>query len=183
MSRRGKPPSPPQPETPEATPETPAQAERRKRGLLGWLLIALIALAVLAVVLVGAGRLAVLTPAGRELVLSFIEGKEIGRYGRINVEGLSGDLWDDFTLDRVTITDRDGVWLEAETVLVDWSYLPLITRRFHADSIRKASPKSMAAGPSKETCGWTGAVAKKPPSTPSASRVPATICVFASTPA
>jgi translocation and assembly module TamB len=135
LSRRGKPPSPPEPETPEAAPETPAQAERRKRGLLGWVLIALIALSVLGIVLLGAGRLAVLTPAGRELVLGFIEGKEIGRYGRINVEGLSGDLWDDFTLDRVTITDRDGVWLEAENVRVDWSYLPLITRRFHADSI------------------------------------------------
>lgn len=90
---------------------------------------------VLTVALVGAGRLAVLTPAGRELVLGFVAGKKIGRYGRINVEGLSGDLWNDFTLARVTVTDREGVWLEAENVRVDWSYLPLILRRFHADTI------------------------------------------------
>ena len=116
-------------------PETPAQAERRRRGILGWTLIVVMALSVLAVVLVGAGRLAVLTPAGRELVLGFVAGKKIGRYGRINVEGLSGDLWNDFTLERVTITDRQGVWLEAENVRIDWSYLPLILRRFHADTI------------------------------------------------
>ena len=115
--------------------ETPATAERRRRGFLGWTVIVLVALAILIVVIAGVGRLAVLTPAGRELVTSFIEGKEIGRYGRINVEGLSGDLWNDFTLSRITVTDREGVWLEAENVRLDWSYLPLITRRFHADSI------------------------------------------------
>ena len=135
MSRRRKSPPPPESEAPEAAPETPAQVERRRRGVLGWSLIAVMVVSVLAVVLVGAGRLAVLTPAGRELVLSFVEGKEIGRYGRISVEGLSGDLWNDFTLERVTITDREGVWLEAENVRVDWSYLPLILRRFHADTI------------------------------------------------
>lgn len=135
MSRR-RPPREPAPETPpEAAPETPAQAERRRRGVLGWSLIGLAALALLAVLLVGAGRLAVLTPAGRDLVVSFVAGKKIGRYGRINVEGLSGDLFDDFTLERVTVTDREGVWLEAREVRVDWSYLPLIFRRFHADAI------------------------------------------------
>lgn len=135
MSGRRKSSPPPEPEVLEAAPETPAQAERRKRGLVGWALIGLMVLSVLAVVLVGAGRLAVLTPAGRDLVLSFVEGKRIGRYGRINVQGLSGDLWNDFTLERVTVTDREGVWLEAENVRVDWSYLPLILRRFHADTI------------------------------------------------
>lgn len=115
--------------------ETPAEAERRRRGVLGWTIIVLAVLVVLLVGMVGLSRLAVLTPAGRDLIISFVAGKEIGRYGRINVEGLSGDLWNDFTLARVTVTDREGVWLEAENVRVDWSYLPLITRRFHADSI------------------------------------------------
>ena len=59
--------------------ETPATAERRRRGFLGWTVIVLVALAILIVVIAGVGRLAVLTPAGRELVTSFIEGKEIGR--------------------------------------------------------------------------------------------------------
>lgn len=93
---------------------------------------ALIALIVLVFV---AGRFAVLSPAGRDLVVGFVAGKQLGDYGAINVEGLSGDLWSDFTLDRVTITDAEGVWLEAVNVRVDWSYWPLITRRFHASEI------------------------------------------------
>lgn len=113
----------------------PTGAERRSRGVLGWAIIALAVLTVLALTIASVGRLVVLTPAGRELVTSFVTGTEIGRYGRINVEGLSGDLWDDFTLSRISVSDRDGIWLEAENVRVDWSYLPLITRRFHADEI------------------------------------------------
>jgi hypothetical protein len=35
----------------------------------------------------------------------------------------------------VPVTDRDGVWLDARNVRVDWSYWPLITRRFHATDI------------------------------------------------
>ena len=52
----------------------------------------------------------------------------------------SGDLFDDFTLRRVTITDAKGVWLEARNVRVDWGYWPLVTRRFHASEI---TPKSI----------------------------------------
>ncbi|WP_296817866.1 translocation/assembly module TamB domain-containing protein [Brevundimonas sp.] len=118
---------------PEAAAE--AKAERRARGVLFWTLTSVAVLLVVALVIATAGRLAVLTPAGRDLVTSFVAGKSLGRYGRINVEGLSGDLWDDFTLERVTVTDSEGVWLEAREVRVDWSYWPLLVRRFHADMI------------------------------------------------
>lgn len=121
---------------PDAPTEAPAQtAARRRRGALGWALIALAVLAVLLVGALAAGRWGVLSPAGRELVMSFVAGKKIGRYGRIEVEGLRGDLWDEFTLERVTVSDAEGVWLEALDVRVDWSYLPLLMRRFHADEV------------------------------------------------
>ncbi|MEH6664819.1 MAG: translocation/assembly module TamB domain-containing protein [Brevundimonas sp.] len=131
--------TPPDPDTrPEAAPETPKEAKARRTRRQWAALIAgmaaggLIALVVL--VLIG-GRLVVLSPAGRDLVTGFVSGKQLGDYGAINVEGLSGDLWDDFTIDRVTVTDAEGVWLEATDVRVDWSYLPLVTRRFHASEI------------------------------------------------
>ncbi|MDP3406345.1 MAG: translocation/assembly module TamB domain-containing protein [Brevundimonas sp.] len=84
-------------------------------------------------------RMYLLTGSGRDLVTSFVTGQKISRYGRINVEGLSGDLFDDFTLARVTVTDESGVWLEARDVRVDWSYWPLLTRRFHATEITAGS--------------------------------------------
>ena len=129
--------APPPAETPEA-PETPAKA-KRKRTLLqavaffGGMGLAIVA-ALLVAVLVG-GRMYIVSDPGRELVQSFVTGKKIGRYGRINVEGVRGDLFDDFTIERVTITDAKGVWLEARKVRVDWEWWPLVTRRFHATEV------------------------------------------------
>jgi translocation and assembly module TamB len=119
--------------------ESPAVKAKKKRTRLqavaffGGLTLALIA-ALLLVLAVG-GRMYLVSGPGRDLVSTFVTGKKLGRYGRINVEGLSGDLFDDFTLSRVTVTDAEGVWLEATNVRVDWSYWPLVMRRFHASEI------------------------------------------------
>lgn len=127
----------PPPEAPEI-PDTPAEAKRKRTRLQLAAFVAGIAtaviLALLVITLVG-GRMYLLSGPGRDLVTSFVAGKKIGRYGRINVEGVRGDLFDDFTIDRVTVTDADGVWLEARKVHVDWDWWPLIARRFHATRI------------------------------------------------
>ena len=122
----------PEPETPRET----AKRKRTRRQLAVFIAgCVAAALALLALVGIVGGRMYLLSDSGRGLVTSFVAGKKISRYGRINVEGLSGDLFDDFTLSRVTVTDAKGVWLEARNVRIDWSYLPLITRRFHATEI------------------------------------------------
>jgi len=124
---------------PPETPDTPAEKAKKKRTRLqaiaffGGMAAAVVA-ALLIVVLVG-GRMYLLSGPGRDLVTSFVAGKKIGRYGRINVEGVRGDLFDDFTIDRVTVTDAKGVWLEARKVRVDWDWWPLVARRFHATEV------------------------------------------------
>ncbi len=125
---------------PDDTPDTPAEAAGKKRTRLQALaffggMAAAILAALLIVVAVG-GRMYLLSDSGRGLVTSFVAGKKLGRYGRINVEGVRGDLFDDFTIDRVTVTDARGVWLEARKVRVDWHWWPLITRRFHATDVK-----------------------------------------------
>ncbi len=128
----------PPPAEPTDAAETPAEV-KAKRTLLqaiaffGGMGLAIIA-ALLLVVLVG-GRMYLVSDPGRELVTTFVAGKKIGRYGRINVEGVRGDLFDDFTIDRVTVTDAKGVWLEARAVRVDWDWWPLVFRRFHATEV------------------------------------------------
>lgn len=124
---------------PSEAPETPAVKARKKRTRLQALaffggMAAAILAALLLVTAVG-GRMYLLSDSGRGLVTSFVAGKKLGRYGRINVEGVRGDLFDDFTIDRVTVTDADGVWLEARKVRVDWNWWPLVTRRFHATNV------------------------------------------------
>ncbi|TAJ65047.1 MAG: hypothetical protein EPO49_04350 [Brevundimonas sp.] len=93
-------------------------------------------LAALLILVTIGGRMYLLSDSGRTLVTSFVAGQKIGRYGRINVEGVRGDLFDDFTIDRVTVTDARGVWLEARKVRVDWDWWQLIGRRFHATEVR-----------------------------------------------
>ena len=123
---------------PPDTPETP-QTARQKRSLARRIAVITgitvgVIVVLLGVALLG-GRAYLLSGPGRELVSTFANGREIGRYGRVNVEGLEGDLFNDFTLSRVTVTDAEGVWLEITDLRVDWSYLPLLMRRFHADEI------------------------------------------------
>ena len=123
-------------ETPVPTETKAAKKKRTRLQAIGFVagcvlggLILLVAAA-----LVG-GRMYIVSDAGRELISGFVQGQKISRYGRINVYGLKGDLFDDFTLERVTVTDRNGVWLDARNVRVDWSYWPLLARRFHATDI------------------------------------------------
>ena len=129
---------PPEP-TPAEAPDTPAKKARRKRTRLQALAffsgMALAALAALLVVVLVGGRMYLVSGPGRGLGTHLVAGKKIGRYGRINVEGVKGDIFNDFTIDHVTVTDAKGVWLEARAVRVDWDWLPLITRRFHATNI------------------------------------------------
>lgn len=128
---------PPAEEPPVETVETPAAKAKRTR-LQALAFFGGIGLAIVVALLVGAlvgGRMYLLSGPGRDLVTSFVEGKKLGRYGRINVTGVRGDLFDDFTIDRVTVTDANGVWLDARKVRVDWDWWPLVTRRFHATRI------------------------------------------------
>lgn len=118
---------------PEGEPE-PVRYARTRRALK-IAAICLAGLAVLMAALAVGGRFYLLSPAGRDLVLTFVEGREIGRYGAINVEGVKGDLWSDFTIERLTVTDVEGVWIEATNARVKWNYWALIARRFDAREI------------------------------------------------
>ena len=126
---------------PTDAPETPAQAEakrtwpRRAAFIVGGVFAGLLALLIVGFV---GGRTYLRSDSGRAWVTRLVDGQKLSRYGRLHVEGLRGDLFDDFTLGRVTVTDANGVWLEATDVRVDWSYGPLLLRRFHAQDISAA---------------------------------------------
>ncbi len=92
----------------------------------------------LLLLLVGAlaiGRYGVLVPQVRLLIEARTDGLKLGRVGRLKIEGLSGDIWRDARVRRLTIRDEKGVWLEANNVHITWRYLELLRRRFDADLI------------------------------------------------
>ena len=118
----------------EATGEAAVKVARR----IGWGGVVLIAAAILAgilIVMAGGLRLAPITPQGRMFLEARASGLKLGRIGRLHIEGLSGDIWKNFGVRRLTISDEKGIWLEAHDLRVAWRPTELFGRRFHAESI------------------------------------------------
>ncbi len=120
----------------------------------------IVAICLLVALVIGAtaltARYGVLLPQGRLLIEARASGLKIGRFGRLKIEGLGGDIWRDFTVRRLTISDEKGVWLEAKNIELTWSYAELFRRKFRADDIKAEQvtilrrptlePKSESAG-------------------------------------
>lgn len=118
----------------EATGEAAVKAAK-KLGWGGILLIVSAILAAVLVVLAGGLRFAPVTPQGRLFLEARASGLKLGRIGTLQIEGLSGDIWKDFGVRRLTIADEKGVWLEAQDLRVAWRPTELFGRRFHAERI------------------------------------------------
>lgn len=123
--------------TDEQAAKTAPPARRRFRPTTapGWILL----VSVLAVMIVGLAavtlRFGVNTAPGLLFLEARAAGVKVGRFGRLKIEGLSGDVWRNVGVRRLTIADEKGVWLEASDVSMTWRYHELFVRRFHADAI------------------------------------------------
>ena len=117
----------------EAPPPAPKKKARRRWGLVVLVVCALL------VALAGAalltGRYGALSPQGRSIIETRANGLKVGRFGRLYIEGLSGDVWRDFSVRRVIIRDPKGVWLEGRNLRLAWTFRDLVGRRFHATNV------------------------------------------------
>lgn len=93
---------------PKPPPETP-QRKRRRR----WAYAA-------GGVFVASGVALAVGPGAAPLVDSLADGQRVWRLGRIEVDGVSGAWLGALRADRVTISDNEGVWLEAEDLALNW---------------------------------------------------------------
>ncbi|WP_019960841.1 translocation/assembly module TamB domain-containing protein [Woodsholea maritima] len=92
----------------------------------------LILLVILAGLVIGA-RLVLGGSLGRSIVVSQLEGRQLGSLGTLHIEGLTGDLFSDLSLERVSLEDEDGVWLIAENVSLNWRARDLLSNAVHVD--------------------------------------------------
>lgn len=112
------------------------EAERVKRPRLKRrLAVGVLVLIALVGALFAAVRFGAMAPPTLGLIEARTDGLAIGRFGNLKIEGLSGDLFRDFRIRRLTIADEEGVWLEADNISVEWNYLQLLRRRFHAEQL------------------------------------------------
>jgi translocation and assembly module TamB len=107
----------------------------RVHSPLGWLLEAVLVLLLTAGVLIVAVRVAPLNGEARRLIEARLNTLDLP-FGRLHVEGIEGDIWRDFKVRRLTLTDAKGMWLQADNLEVDWRYAELLRSRLH---IRKVS--------------------------------------------
>ena len=103
---------------------------------LNWIGRFLLVFVVAAAVLGLAVRFGALTNQGRAFLEAQTRGLSLGRIGKLKIEGLTGDIWHDFAVRRLTISDKDGVWLDAHDLAMAWHPGELIARRFHATAIK-----------------------------------------------
>jgi translocation and assembly module TamB len=122
---------------PDAPTESSAASRRRflPRSLTGWLVTLGVLLAVLVSLAALGLRFGVNTVPGLAFVEAQANGLKVGRYGRLKIEGLSGDIWRNLSIRRLTIEDEKGTWLEGRNLTLKWRYQELFARQFHADSI------------------------------------------------
>ncbi|CAN7185625.1 translocation/assembly module TamB domain-containing protein [Phenylobacterium sp. LjRoot225] len=118
------------------TAAAPAEEAAKKASRLPKSIVAVcLGLALIFTGLIAGTRYGVLLPQARLLIEARTDGLKLGRLGRLKIEGLSGDVWRDFRIRRLTIRDEKGVWLEAQNLHLNWRYSELLLRRFHAQRI------------------------------------------------
>jgi autotransporter translocation and assembly factor TamB len=73
---------------------------------------------------------------GRNLISEQINGRNLGVIGKIYVGKLEGDILTNFKTDRIAIEDKNGIWLEAKNVEIQWNPLALLLRKVHVNQAK-----------------------------------------------
>ncbi|MGB6229920.1 MAG: translocation/assembly module TamB domain-containing protein [Litorimonas sp.] len=99
------------------------------------LLFGLLGLLILIALVVAIGWLWLSGSGGRAFVEERVEDMEVAGQ-RIAIDGLDGSVLDSFHIDRIELTGRNGVWLIARDVTVDWSPTALLSKTLDVDTVR-----------------------------------------------
>lgn len=89
---------------------------------------ALVTLLLAVVLLLASARYWIATDAGRDFVISQIDGRDVAGYGRLSLRKLEGDPLSSLSVGSIEIRDSSGVWLSAESIELTWSPIALLSR-------------------------------------------------------
>jgi len=105
------------------------------------LLTAVIIATALLALLLAATAVLTHTEAGRQVIARQIEKSLSTSDMRIELEGLSGDLFNEVRVNAVTVMDSDGPWLSATDIAVTWRPWALLDERLHMTRLSVAVVK------------------------------------------
>lgn len=93
----------------------------------------------------------------KSYLTTLIEDNLSGVSRSVNISGFRGALSSEATIDRLTISDEDGVWLTLEDVVLDWNRSALLRGRIEVEQLSAVkiivarAPISEATAPSAES--------------------------------
>ncbi|HEX6865704.1 MAG TPA: translocation/assembly module TamB, partial [Caulobacteraceae bacterium] len=100
-----------------------------------WTLLIIATAALLLVIGLIGTRYGLATGPGRLFLEARLDGLKIGRFGKLKIQGLDGDIFSDFTIRRLTVSDEKGIWLDGRSLHLKWNYTALFARRFEAQEL------------------------------------------------
>lgn len=102
-----------------------------------WRILRILSYTLLVVLAAAIGALVVLTKTerGRANLANMVSSLASTPDRKVTVSGLDGIWSGALRVDHVVLEDREGAWLVAREVAVDWSPLALLSRNFSADRI------------------------------------------------
>ncbi|RUZ43318.1 hypothetical protein EN948_26685, partial [Mesorhizobium sp. M7A.F.Ca.US.003.02.1.1] len=102
-----------------------------------WRILRIVLYTLLIVIAGAIGALVVLTKTerGRDNLAGIISRLASTDDRKITVSGIDGIWSGALSVDHVVLEDREGAWLVARKVAVDWSPLALLSKNFSADRI------------------------------------------------
>lgn len=86
----------------------------------------------------------------KSYLTTLIEDNLSGVSRSVNISGFRGALSSEATIDRLTISDEDGVWLTLEDVVLDWNRSALLRGRIEVEQL-SAAKIIVARAPISET--------------------------------
>jgi len=95
----------------------PTPSKKKSVGKRLGLLVGLISL-LLIVVIIGF-RIFLTTDPGADFVENQVNKRSFGAVESIEISGLSGNPFGEFSLEGLKVKDKDGIWLEAKDVSMD----------------------------------------------------------------
>lgn len=120
---------------PKEAKDEPASMTSSSRKTAGILRAVLIAAALLLVLALGFVAFLGFVPAGHRMAGQFASSLLSSPGQKITISPPRGLLTGHLEIDRLTVSDANGVYAQAHDINVDWSPLSLLKRTFHAQSI------------------------------------------------
>ncbi|TPK18632.1 hypothetical protein FJ872_15595, partial [Mesorhizobium sp. B2-5-9] len=102
-----------------------------------WRILRIVLYTLLIVVAGAIGALVVLTKTerGRDNLAGIISRLASSDDRKVTVSGINGIWSGNLSVDHVVLEDREGAWLVARKVAVDWSPTALLSKSFNAERI------------------------------------------------